>query len=160
MSKLTRRLLCIAAIVVFVTTLGIFALANSAQEPEDIWEPVCYEHGDVNGDGKVNNKDAIYIMYNYLFGDSMFPIEQVWDYNKDGKTNNQDAFYVMYHYMFEDNPNYQLGGTVHSYYDPTWVWDEQSNTAQVTFKCGCGTPVTYTESNGETVTAGAVENAT
>lgn len=157
MSKLTKMLLCIGMVVVLMATLSVFA---SATTTADTSEPVCYEHGDVNGDGKVDNKDAIYIMYSYMFDEELFPIEQVWDYNGDSRKDNKDAIYIMYHYMFDDIDDFKLDGTIHSYYDPTWVWNDASNTAEVTFKCGCGTPSKYTVQNGVTVTAGDTSPAT
>lgn len=155
MSKLTKRLLCIAVMALAVISLIGFGFAEESQPS---LEPECYEHGDVNGDGKVNNKDAIYILYSYLFDGDPYPIHQHWDYNNDSSTDNRDAIYVMYHYMFEGmegfEEEYKLLGRIHDYYDPVWKWDEESNTAEVTFKCGCGQPEIYTTGAGVTVTEG------
>ena len=45
--------------------------------------------GDVNGDGKVNNKDATRLQ-KYLKGDEVEVVEFNLDVNGDGKVNNKD----------------------------------------------------------------------
>lgn len=154
MAKFIRRMFCAAATILLIVALGTVCFAVGDQET------VCYEHGDVDGDGKVTNTDAIYIMYNYMFGDERFPINQEWDFDGDSNTDNKDAVYIMYHFMFDDLEDYKLNGTIHSYYAPTWTWDETAHTAEVTFKCGCGKTDTYTTGNRVTVAPGAVEEAT
>lgn len=158
MSKFTKRLLCVLAAVIAVIALSLMVFAEQGQQVQG---PECYEHGDVNGDGVIDNKDAIYILYRYLFDDDQdFPIDQIWDYNEDGKQDNKDAIYVLYHYMFEDDEDFKLKGTIHDYYDPTWSWNEETATAQVTFKCGCGQQAVYTAANGVSVAAGEKVDAT
>ena len=56
--------------------------------------------GDVNGDNSVNNADAIYLLYNVIFGDSAYPVNQDCDFNGDGIVSNADAIYLLYHVIF------------------------------------------------------------
>ena len=46
--------------------------------------------GDVNGDGKVNNRDAI-LLFRYVSGRDVEVNEEVLDVNKDGTINNRDV---------------------------------------------------------------------
>ena len=156
-TKFTKRILLIAAALLLVLSLSIFGSADGAGEAQG---PVCYEDGDINGDGILNNKDAIYTLYNYMFGDERFPVNQSPDFNDDGVLNNKDALYIMYAYM--DTPSYELDGIVHNYYDPVWSWSDSSNTvtASVSFKCGCGETKSFTVSNGVTVSISEEQEAT
>lgn len=167
MSKFAKRLLYIGVALVLVVTLSVFGFAQEQVDEPAGYEAECYQHGDMNADGVIDNLDAFYTLYHLVFEDD-YPLrqEQNWDFNKDGEKDNIDAFYVLYHVMFQDDPDfaelYQLDGVIHDYYDPSWVWTEDAGTviAQVTFKCGCGEPVTYTQNNGVTVTAGTRVEAT
>lgn len=156
-SKLAKRILLIAAATLLVLSLSVLGFADGAGEANG---PVCYKDGDVNGDGTINNKDAIYTLYNYMLGDERFPMNQDADFNNDGVLNNKDAVYVLYAYM--DNPNYPLNGTIHHYYDPIWSWSDANGTmtALVNFKCGCGIPATYTVASGVTVSVQDEKEAT
>ncbi len=49
--------------------------------------------GDINGDGKVNNQDAI-LLFRYVAGWNIQVIEKVLDVTGDGKVNNQDAIFL------------------------------------------------------------------
>ena len=62
--------------------------------------------GDLDGDGERNTDDAIYLLYNVMFGDEDYPISQPGDLNGDGETNTDDAIYLLYCVMFgeEDYP--------------------------------------------------------
>lgn len=53
-------------------------------------EVIEYIPGDVNGDGKVNNKDATRLLQ-YLSGWNVEVVEVALDINNDGKINNKDA---------------------------------------------------------------------
>ena len=55
---------------------------------------VASEPGDINGDGKVNNKDATRLMQ-YLSAWDVFVNEPCLDTNGDGKVNNKDATRLM-----------------------------------------------------------------
>lgn len=138
MSKTTKRWLGIAVATVLIVALGIagFVMASTPAE-----EPVCYKHGDVNGDGEVTKDDAIYLLYASFPGLSAeFPLQNDGKINSDDVIDKDDAIYLLYA-SFPDpqiQSEYPLKGEMHSYYDPTWTWDEDAGTAKVTFKCGCG----------------------
>lgn len=53
-----------------------------------------YTPGDINNDGKVNNKDLTRLM-KYLAGEEVTVVEQALDVNGDGKTNNKDLTRLM-----------------------------------------------------------------
>lgn len=63
--------------------------------------------GDFNGDGKVNSKDAIWLL-NYVLGESE-SLNQSADVNGDGKINSKDAIYLLNHVLDDENdPEYPL----------------------------------------------------
>ncbi len=174
MSKLTKRLLCIAVMALVIISLSLLGFAEEGQQP---WEPECYQHGDVNTDGDVDTRDAVYVLYHIMFEQysEQFPeiaeryrIDQDWDYEQDGLGDTKDAIYLLYRIQYakyeNEHPEYKdlfpLRGVIHDYYDPSWVWDDAAGTATVTFKCGCGQPATYTTGNGVAVTEGAKVEAT
>ena len=72
----------------------------------DYTDPLPYEPGDSDGDGKVNTDDAIYLLYNVMFGDEDYPVNQNCDFDGNGTVNTDDAIYLLYHVMFgeEDYP--------------------------------------------------------
>ena len=47
--------------------LPCLVLPAMAEEALPVSEPVCYEHGDVNGDGNVDSRDAVYVLYHSFF---------------------------------------------------------------------------------------------
>jgi hypothetical protein len=55
-----------------------------------------YIRGDVNGDGYVTNKDAIYLL-RYTLMPGRYPINQSGDMNGDGYVTNKDAIYLLRH---------------------------------------------------------------
>lgn len=57
--------------------------------------------GDVNGDGMVNDGDALYMLRYTLFP-TRFPINQSGDMNGDGDTDDADALYLLRHTLFPD----------------------------------------------------------
>ena len=63
-------------------------------------DPLPYTPGDSDGDGKVNTDDAIYLLYNVMFGDGDYPVNQNCDFDGNGETNTDDAIYLLYHVMF------------------------------------------------------------
>ena len=155
--KLALRLTVLLAVVLVVVAIGVVSFATEA-EPVD--GPVCYQHGDVNGDGTVDSRDAIYTLYNVLLGEEEYPSEQDLDFNGDACIDSRDAIYVLYAYMNEEDPNfvYKLDGLIHNYFDPVWKWE--GTTATVTLKCGCGETTTLTTGSGVTVVEGEKQEAT
>lgn len=156
MEKKTRNrlsrlgLLLLAVALIGALTVGSFAAEGQAPAAE----PACFEHGDVNSDGTVDNKDAIYTLYHFLFEDE-YPMDQDWDFNGDQARDNKDAIFVLYHFLFPEDADFDLGGMEHQYYAPVWNWTRQGEemTAQVTVKCGCTpTPHTLTIAEGMQIT--------
>lgn len=56
---------------------------------------------DVNGDGKVDDKDAVYLLFHSFYGD-LYPITGDVDYNDDGFIDDKDAIYLLFHIFFPD----------------------------------------------------------
>lgn len=148
----------VGVIVLVVLTVAAISLVGFAAETEPVQEPVCYNHGDVNSDGTIDSRDAIYTLYHFLLGEEEYPVEQDWDFNADQTLDSRDAIYVLYACMHEDDPDYTLEGIVHNYYDPSWSWD--GTAATVTFKCGCGQTTVLSREDGVTVTEGSRKDAT
>ena len=62
----------------------------------------AYTGGELDGDGKITDKDAIYLlMHCYFPGD--YPVEQPCDYNGDGIINDKDAVYLLMHCYFPND---------------------------------------------------------
>ena len=63
-----------------------------------------YTPGDLDGDEKITDKDAIYLLMHSYFPDD-YPVNQPLDYNNDGLINDKDAIYLLMHCYFpEDYP--------------------------------------------------------
>ncbi len=58
--------------------------------------------GDFDGDCSLSAADAIYVLYNYLYGDEGYPVGQNCDFNNDGSVTEDDAIYLLYHTLFGD----------------------------------------------------------
>ena len=56
--------------------------------------------GDLDSDGNVDRDDAVYVLYNSLFGEEQYPLNQDVDFNGDGSVTRDDAVYLLYHSMF------------------------------------------------------------
>ncbi len=56
--------------------------------------------GDLDDDGDVDNEDAIYSLYNSVFGDEIYPLNQNGDFDGDGDVDNEDAIYLLYFTVF------------------------------------------------------------
>ena len=131
-----KRFLVLLMAVLLVSCLGIAAFA---EETVSDTGAVCYDHGDVNGDGAISDQDAIYVLYSTfpMFKDT-YPVKQDVDLNKDERVDTADAIYLLY--AVYHMPGYQLDGTVHAYFEPVWTWTETDEgvAASVAFRCGCG----------------------
>ena len=57
--------------------------------------------GDFNADEKVDEQDAIYLIWHTLFPET-YPIKTTGDMNRDGKTNDTDAAYLLWHILFPE----------------------------------------------------------
>ncbi len=62
------------------------------------YEP--YIIGDTDDNGVVDNNDAIYLLYNTIFGDEDYPLNQDCDFDGSGAVDNNDAIYLLYHTIF------------------------------------------------------------
>lgn len=130
-----KRGFWLGSVLTVLALLCLLVLPAGAAETEEV--PVCFEHGDVNTDGRVNSRDAIDTLYYSLFPDSAdYGVNQDCDFNHDGLVDAEDAIYVLYSTfgIFEE---FTLEGTVHGYYEPEWIWNEDGS-AQAVFKCSCG----------------------
>ena len=56
--------------------------------------------GDVNRDEILNANDAIYLLYNDLYGGEEYPLSGNCDFNSSGAVDSNDAVYLLYHVVF------------------------------------------------------------
>ena len=68
---------------------------------------VLYTPGDVDGVDGLDANDAIYLLYNVIFGNTTYPVNQPCDFNGDGVKDANDAIYLLYHVIF-GTANYPL----------------------------------------------------
>lgn len=63
---------------------------------------VSVKAGDMNGDQKVNDSDAMYLLRYTLFGSDRYPVPEgiSADVNNDGAVNDADALYLLRHTLF------------------------------------------------------------
>lgn len=149
-----RLLVLVAAVLLLVSVMGVTAFAAQTEATD---EPVCYEHGDVNGDGVVNRLDAVRLLFHTMFPQNeAYSVNQECDFAGNGNEDRQDVIFLLFAWMGMK----ELNGTVHNYFDPIWTWDTtgETPTAQVSLKCACGQPHAITD--GVSVTAGTVVDAT
>lgn len=59
-----------------------------------------YDKGDVDGNKVVDSRDAVYLLYNTVFGDGEYPLTQSADFNGDGTTDADDAVYLLFFTLF------------------------------------------------------------
>ncbi len=59
-----------------------------------------YDKGDVDGNKVVDSRDAVYLLYNTIFGDGEYPLTQPADFNGDGVTDADDAVYLLFFTLF------------------------------------------------------------
>ncbi len=135
MRKAMKKVLRIAMAVLLLAALSMTYLVFAEET-----EHKCYIHGDINQDGRLTDKDAIYTLY-HSFGLPSYPATQDADFTGDQVVNDKDAVYLLY--ASYDLPQYPMKGTVHDYYEPVWTWnaDGETVTATVSVKCPCGEPI-------------------
>ena len=70
--------------------------------------------GDMDGSGRANADDAIYLLYNTIYGDDEYPLKRNGDINEDGSVNSDDAVYLLYNSIFgeEDFPIPEFDGSI------------------------------------------------
>ena len=130
-----QLLVVLTLAVAMMFAVGIMAFSEEgtiAQEKE------CYLRGDMNADGKFDNRDAIYVLYHSFFEEEypLFHGEDA-DMNEDTRVDNKDAVELLYASLDSDS---SYGKTAHDFYDPAWSWQDTQEgvSAQVTLKCACG----------------------
>lgn len=151
-----RFLVLLLSAVLLISVLGVAALA---QEPASVYEQSCYQHGDINNDGKIDSQDAIYTLFHAIpMFQEQYPIDQDCDFNKDTVVNSKDAIHLLFAADPEHASEYPLDGTVHRYFEPVWEWnaDAEGATAKATLNCGCGDKHEITDI---TITTGHLEEA-
>lgn len=94
------KLISLLTVFVLIFSLMVFTFVGASAA-----EAVA---GDVNGDGEKTSDDAVYLLYNSLFGDEEYPIEIFCDYNNDGVITAADAVYLLNNCLFGDE-DYPLG---------------------------------------------------
>ncbi len=73
------------------------------------FEEIAENNGDIDGDGVVDNNDAVYLLYAAIFGTEEYPVSQECDYNHNGMIDEEDATYLLYHTLFGEEM-YPLSG--------------------------------------------------
>lgn len=56
--------------------------------------------GDTDGDGLVNSDDAVYLLYNAMFGGKEYMLAYDCDFDKNGFITTDDAIYLLYHLTY------------------------------------------------------------
>lgn len=139
--KFAKRIGIFVALVLVVC--AALALSVFAEEPSGIKGNTCYTHGDVNADGVVTSKDAIYLLYHSV-NQEEYPIEQDGDFDGEkGEVTKDDAIHLLYSVngMFGDIfNNYKLKGEIHAYGEPLWELDTNGSEPVATayYRCACG----------------------
>lgn len=83
-------------------SIQIIASYNEALLNANIRYNVAYGvPGDVNGDGEINDDDALYLLRHTLFAKD-YPLASDGDVNNDGKVNDRDVIYLLRHTLFEE----------------------------------------------------------
>ncbi|MBQ8623103.1 MAG: leucine-rich repeat protein [Oscillospiraceae bacterium] len=91
------------------TTIGAGAVINGhegstaqnyAFRYSRVFSEITELRGDLDGNGIVDNNDAIYLLYASVFGVEEYPINQDCDYNNNGIIDGDDATYLLYHTLF------------------------------------------------------------
>ena len=83
--------------------------------------------GDIDGSGRINASDAVYLLYNTIYGDDEYPLKRNGDVDGNGIVDSDDAVYLLYNTLFGpedfDLPDFDgtipitlnNGGTVNTY---------------------------------------------
>ena len=58
--------------------------------------------GDFTADDNVNDEDVFYLLFNTMYGDEEYPLNQDGDFTKDGIVNDEDVFYLLFNTMYGD----------------------------------------------------------
>ena len=86
-----KRIVCLLLVACLsLTLLPTVALAA---------EPV-----DLNGDGKMNTDDAVYLLLHVMFGPEDYPVpaDTNLDFDNSGGVDTDDAVYLLLHIMFSE----------------------------------------------------------
>ena len=89
----------------------LFGSSMQAQSPEgplecnvidEVLTVVDVVPGDVDGDGKKNTDDAVYLLLSVMFGPEDYPVSvgMSLDFDGNSKVNTDDAVYLLLHVMF------------------------------------------------------------
>ncbi|MBR0467006.1 MAG: hypothetical protein IJJ40_05920 [Clostridia bacterium] len=57
--------------------------------------------GDADGNGVINDQDAIYTLFSFFYSDQ-YPSNQNYDFDGNGSFNDQDAIYLLFFYFYPD----------------------------------------------------------
>lgn len=132
--KKVQKISILAALVLLICMTC--AVAVSAESPDYIIGEACYSLGDMNEDGTVSEKDAVYLLYNSLYPED-YPISWSGDFaGEDNEINVKDAIYLKNH---ANEPDF-TGKVVHAYSEPVWKWTTENGNvrAVATYSCACG----------------------
>jgi hypothetical protein len=85
--------------------------------------------GDVDGNGKLESDDAIYLLYNVLFGEEAYPLNQPADFDGNGVVDSDDAIHLLYHVLFgaADYPLHSQKGDISNFVEDTQIKVELSH---------------------------------
>ncbi len=80
------------------STAEVYAINNSMT-----YKYLSPLKGDLDGDGAVDRKDALFLLYHAIFGEEMYPANQKADFNGDGAVDGFDALHLLYHSVFSQS---------------------------------------------------------
>lgn len=90
-----KRLICVFLAMILLSALAVPLSINTQ----------AAVLGDMDGNGKFDTDDAVYLLFNLNFPDQ-YPANQATDFNTDGKADVDDAIQLLFHILFPDR--YQL----------------------------------------------------
>ena len=144
-NKCKRYLALLIMAVLLVAAFGMQAWANQAAAPA-AEDPGCYTYGDVNGDGLVDQNDAIHLLYYSMDTPGYSLNGRGGEMDGEEGITADDAIHLLFHTFpsFAEKYALPVEGKVHSYSE-TWNWRERETVtgkvmhATMTLKCaGCG----------------------
>ena len=100
-AKLKKKFRCALSALLAVVMLSVLVVPFSIETKASVL-------GDVDGNGKLDLSDAIYLLYSINFPEQ-YAVDQRVDYNGDGGEDLNDAIYLLYHVNFPDN--YELNSS-------------------------------------------------